>query len=71
MRSSDRCSGHWPCSEARSNTEPLKVTVLADFPAPMGGDPWHCHYSSPSALQGTFLHCCRASPALPILCSSV
>lgn len=25
----------------------------------------------PSAFQGTFLHCCRVSTALPILCSSV
>lgn len=60
-----------PCSEAGSNMEPFEVAVLVNFPAPTDGDPQHCHPSSLSAFQGTFLHCCRASPALPILCSSV
>lgn len=59
-----------PCSEAGSNMEPFQVAVLVNFPASTDGDPQHCHPSSPSAFQGTFLHCCRASPALPILCSS-
>lgn len=48
--------------------EPFEGAVLVDFPAPIDGDPWHCHPSSPSAFHGTFLHCCRASSALPLLC---
>lgn len=47
------------------------MAVLLHFPAPIGGDPRHCDPNSPSALQGTFLHCSRASPALLILRSCV